>query len=254
MERGKEPPAVTRQSNSARITDHLRELMAQPTSATIAEHLRELILNGHFRPGEQINESYLATQFSLSRTPLREALQRLNQEGLLTSKRNRGLFMIELAKDDVDEIYRARESLELAAVEVIAARPAGRRQEVRDRLVEIVSLLPEGVAAGDWMSVSRLDLQFHTTLVAEAGNSRLLRAYTTLATESLICMVDLVEVHPTPSALMDDHLAMAELIATGSLKEILSAFRRHLSVSEGELIAGLEARSRDHRLLGSARR
>lgn len=254
MERRKELTAVTRQSNLAGIADHLRVLVAQPTSATIAEQLRELILNGHFKPGEQINEAHLASELNVSRTPLREALQRLSQEGLLASKRNHGLFMIELTKDDVGEIYSVREVLELTAAEIIMAGSARRRQEVRDKLVQIVSLLPEGVAAGDWMSVSRVDLRFHTTLVAEAGNSRLLRAYTTLAAESLICMMDLVEAYPKPSAFADDHLSMAELIATGSLKEVHSAFRRHLSVSEGELVAGLEARSRDHRLLGSARR
>lgn len=217
------------------------------TLARIADKLRELILDGYFTPGEHINETFLANRFNMSRTPLREALQRLSQEGLLISKRNHGLFMIELTTADIDEIYCARKTLELTAVEAITAQSVERRQELRDQLVEIASLLPKAVATGDWVSVSRLDLQFHTILVAATGNSRLLRAYTTLAAESLICMRNLEQAYPRPGTLGDDHLAMAELIATGSLNEIHSAFRRHLSTSEDQLTAGLKAHSLDHR-------
>ena len=112
---------MTPQPTSARIMDHLRELIARPPSAVLADQLRELILSGHFRPGEKINEARLAGELHVSKTPLREALQRLNQEGLLSSKRNRGLFMIELTKDDVGEIYSVRGVLELTAAEVITA-------------------------------------------------------------------------------------------------------------------------------------
>ncbi|TVU61944.1 GntR family transcriptional regulator [Paenarthrobacter nitroguajacolicus] len=214
MERVKRLPAITPESTG---------------SAEIADKVRELILTGHFTPGEQVNEVHLASQLNLSRTPLREALQRLSQEGLLTGKRNRGLFMIELTKDDVGEIYRTRELLELTAAETITSRSAKRRQEVSARLVKIAMLLPEATAARDWASICRLDLRFHTKLVAEAGNSRLFRAYTTLAAESLICMRDLEGSYPTPGAWRDDHLAIAGMIASGSMDEVRSVLRKHLS-------------------------
>ncbi|MFW0773384.1 GntR family transcriptional regulator [Paenarthrobacter nitroguajacolicus] len=196
----------------------------------IADQVRELILTGQFTPGEQINEVHLGSQLSVSRTPLREALQRLSQEGLLTSKRNRGLFMIELTADDIGEIYRARELLELTAAESITSWPAERRQEVCARLVEIAMLLPKAMVAGSWTSVCQLDLRFHTTLVAEAGNSRLLRAYTTLAAESLICMRGLEGSYPIPDSWGDDHLGIAKMLASGSLDEVRSVLSQHLSV------------------------
>jgi DNA-binding GntR family transcriptional regulator len=227
MKNGAGLSVITHEPISAKLADQLRDLL-DPISV-IADQLRELILEGYFRPGEHINETVLADRLSVSRTRLREALQRLSQEGLFTSKRNYGVFMIELTEDDVVDIYCARKTLELTAVEAIMAQSAGRRREVRDQLVEIASLLPGAVAAGDWVSVSRLDLQFHTILVAGTGNSRLLRAYNTLATESLICMWNREQAYPTPGTLGDDHLAIAELIASGSLDEIHSAFRRHLS-------------------------
>ena len=67
------------------------------------------------RPGKQINESLLARQLNTSRGPLQEALQRLCQEGILISRRNYGVFVLEGETHDLREIYEVRESVESAA-------------------------------------------------------------------------------------------------------------------------------------------
>ena len=82
-------------------------LEGRPTAQLIADQLREQIVQGVFAPGEQINESVLAAQLRTSRGPVREALQRLCQEGILVSRRNRGVFVLELTAHDVKEIGRA---------------------------------------------------------------------------------------------------------------------------------------------------
>jgi DNA-binding GntR family transcriptional regulator len=204
-------------------------MQPQSTSIRIADLLRERIVEGYFAPGQQINESLVASQLKLSRGPLREALQRLSQEGLLVSKPNRGVFVVDLTSDDVEEIYSVREILELGAAEIITGQSAERRRQVSEKLAKIAAELSAAAAADRWSSVLKLDLEFHTTLVSEAGNSRLLRAYTTLATESLICMTNLEQAYPAPSS-VSHHKVMAELIATGSMAEIRPAFHRHLSV------------------------
>lgn len=199
------------------------------TAMKVADLLRERIAQGYFAPGQQINEKLVSSELQLSRGPLREALQRLSQEGLLVSKRNRGVFVVELTARDVGEIYSVREVLELAAVKNITAQPAERRRQVSDRLKRIAVPLAGAADAGDWNSVFKRDLEFHTTLVSESGNTRLLRSYKTLATESLICMTNFKQAYPTPGT-PSQHLELAELIARGSISEIRSAFHRHLSV------------------------
>ncbi|MFC9335740.1 GntR family transcriptional regulator [Arthrobacter sp. NPDC057009] len=209
----------------------LVDMTPQSTSVKIADLLRERIVDGYFAPGQQVNEAQVSAQLNLSRGPVREALQRLSQEGLLVSKPNRGVFVVELTADDVDEIYGAREIIELGAAELIANQSGGKRNKTASRLKKIASRLTEAATSDDWQKVRKLDLEFHTTLVSESGNSRLLRAYTTLATEALICMKNLERAYPTPSS-VTHHLVMAELIATGSMKEIRSSFHRHLSLGE----------------------
>ncbi|MDR6438677.1 DNA-binding GntR family transcriptional regulator [Paenarthrobacter nicotinovorans] len=207
----------------------LSAMPSQSTSITIANQLRERIVNGYFAPGQQINETLVSNQLRVSRGPLREALQRLSQEGLLVGKRNRGVSVVELSIQDVDEIYSVRKILELSAAEIIAAQSKDRRQQVSIQLTEIGTRLADTAAANDWDGVFKLDLEFHTTLVKESRNSRLLRAYTTLATESLICMTNLKQAYPASSTL-NHHLVMAELISTGSPSEIRAALHHHLSV------------------------
>jgi DNA-binding GntR family transcriptional regulator len=207
----------------------LTPMTSQSTSIKIAEKLRERIVDGYFAPGQQINETQVSNQLNLSRGPLREALQRLSQEGLLVSKPNRGVFVVELTADDVEEIYSVREILELGAAELMMAKPAAQRRQAADKLLGMATKLSGAAAADDWSRVQKLDLEFHTSLVSAPGNSRLLRAYTTLATESMICMTNLQQAYPTPSTL-SHHAVMAELIATGSMADIRPAFHRHLSV------------------------
>jgi DNA-binding GntR family transcriptional regulator len=115
-------------------------------------------------------------------------------------------------------------------------RPPG-RDTARPQLTELLQFARDGdtVLVHSMDRLARnlddlLDLEFHTALVSESGNSRLLRSYTTLATESLICMRNLGHMYPIRSSLTH-HRVMAELIATGSMTEIRSAFHHHLSIS-----------------------
>src|SRR5918995_5026467 len=90
----------------------LFSLEGRPTAQLIADQLREQIIQGVFRPGEQINESFLAVQLNTSRSPVREAVQRLCQEGILTNRRNHGVYVLELSAQDSKEIYAVREAVE----------------------------------------------------------------------------------------------------------------------------------------------
>src|SRR5919108_2735600 len=100
----------------------LGPLNPESMASIIARQLRAAIMYGSLPPGSQLAEAELAARFGVSRGPLREAMQRLVQEGLLRSEHNRGLFVITLEPDDVRDIYAARAAVERAAVSLILAR------------------------------------------------------------------------------------------------------------------------------------
>src|SRR5690606_9619142 len=102
--------------------------------------------HGDFPPGAQLYEADLAKQLGVSRGPLREGLQRLTQEGLLVSIRNRGLFVVDLTPEHVRDMYLAREAIERCAAAVLLR---GDHAAAADALEEVLTAMAEAAEAGD---------------------------------------------------------------------------------------------------------
>ncbi|MFI2563494.1 GntR family transcriptional regulator [Paenarthrobacter sp. NPDC018779] len=210
-------------------------LEGRPTAQLIADQLREMIVQGGFSPGQQVNESALASQLNTSRGPLREALQRLCQEGILVSKRNRGVFVLELTTADVKEIYAVREAVELAAANTLLDLG---REQVADTVRELKGIIKDmakQVAASDWQAIARLDMQFHTAFVSGTGNTRLIRIYETLAAETRMCILSLEVKYPRIDALVDEHQGILDLLEAGDRDGLQEAIKGHMSKAVEDL-------------------
>jgi DNA-binding GntR family transcriptional regulator len=212
-------------------------LEGRPTAQLIADQLREQIVQGIFRPGQQINESALASQLQTSRGPLREALQRLSQEGILVSHRNRGVFVLELSTDDIKEIYAVREAIESAAANILMDAGPEKINDTCDVLKGIIKDMAKQVAASDWQAIARLDMQFHTSFVAGTGNSRLIRIYQTLAAESRMCILNLEVSYPRVDDLVQEHQNLLDLLEAGDRKGLQHGIKRHLRQAVEDLTA-----------------
>ena len=215
-------------------------LEGRPTAQLIADQLREQIVQGMFRPGEQINESVLASQLSTSRGPVREALQRLCQEGILVSRRNRGVFVLELAMEDIREIYAVRVAVESTAADALLDAGQAQVKDTCQALKVIISDMAKQVAVSDWQAIARLDMQFHTSLVAGAGNTRLIRIYQTLAAESRMCILNLAVAYPRIDVLVQEHQHILDLLQAGLREELHKAITRHMETAVEDLTGTTE--------------
>jgi DNA-binding GntR family transcriptional regulator len=218
-------------------TDGLFVLEGRPTAQLIADQLREQIVQGSFRPGEQINESAMASRLRTSRGPLREALQRLCQEGILVNHRNRGVFVLELTPEDISEIYAVREAVESAAANTLLD---GKQEHVTDScdvLKGIIKDMAKQVAVSDWQAIARLDMQFHTSFVSGAGNSRLIRIYETLAAESRMCILSLEVSYPRVDVLVQEHQNILDLLEARDRRGLQKAIKRHMQKAVEDLTA-----------------
>lgn len=223
--------------------DGLAALEGRPTSVLIADQLRERIIDGSFRPGEQIREAALVDKLRVSRGPVREALQRLSQEGLLVSHRNRGMFVLELGISDVEEIYAAREAIELGAAAAIRQQDRPTIEKTMKALTKIIAKMGPLVEQRDWLRLAELDLSFHIAFVRSAGNSRLSRIYDTLAAESRICIVNLEGSYPHAEALVEEHQRLIDRLSAGDWPELKKAIRAHMAAGVTDLTASLRARA-----------
>jgi DNA-binding GntR family transcriptional regulator len=213
----------------------LFSLEGRSTAELIAHQLREQIIQGIFRPGEQINESILAIQLNTSRSPVREAVQRLCQEGILISRRNHGVFVLEISTQDSREIYTVREAMESSAVDTLLNSSPKHLKKTCQALKKILRNMTKQVASNNWQSIAQLDMQFHTTIVAAAGNSRMTRIYETLAAESRMCILNLEISYPQAQTLIQEHQNIFDLLEDGNREELQNALKRHLQKAVHDL-------------------
>jgi DNA-binding GntR family transcriptional regulator len=210
---------------------NLEPLALQSTPALIADRLRSEILGGAFPPMTQLSEVELARALRVSRGPIREAMQRLIQEGLLRAERNRGVFVVELDRDDARDVYLARGAVERAAAAIVTQRAD---PETLAGLQEIVDRLAAAVG-GDWSEVTDHDLHFHETLVAAAGSPRLARMFRTLIAETRLCLARLEPFYAENDDVVAEHREILDAIRAKDARKVDRLLRLHMDASAARL-------------------
>jgi DNA-binding GntR family transcriptional regulator len=142
-----------------------------PLANVVLEHLREAILDGRLKPGERIRQEAIASEMGTSRIPVREALTRLQNEGLVTLTSHVGARVAQLRLDELDELYLIREQLEPTAI--AQSTPNLRAGQLR-KLAEYVEQMEASADIEDPSRWVDLDRQFHLAAYAGAKLPRLL--------------------------------------------------------------------------------
>jgi DNA-binding GntR family transcriptional regulator len=197
----------------------------------VADRLREGILDGTFPPRTQLSEVALSQQLSVSRGPIREAMQRLLQEGLLRGERNRGVFVVDLGESDVRDIYLARSAVERTAAALVVSSGTDEDFGVLQSMVDQLAAAVDS----NWVDMTKLDLQFHLALVAAAGSPRLDRMFRTLMAESQLCIVRLEPFYPGREEVVHEHQAILDAIRARDLAEADRLLAAHMDVSATRL-------------------
>ena len=152
--------------SAARSRDKLSEQVYQRLKTDLHEFL--------FTPGQRLSEAALAEQMGVSRTPIREALTRLRDEGLVEVESKTGWFVRPIDFDRIDQLYDLRVLLELDAVTRLS------QAEAPEQLLAPLRqawLLPSGERLRDGPAVGELDERFHSALVKAAGNDEIARVH-----------------------------------------------------------------------------
>lgn len=186
---------------------HLEPIARPSTPSIIADKLRAAIGQGEIPAGAQLGEAQLAEELGVSRGPLREGMQRLTQEGLLVSLRNRGLFVIEMTPENVRDMYVARSAIERAAAAQIFLRDPVRAGE---ELLGVVGRMADAASRTDVVGVSDADIDFHQLLVQLSCSRRLTRIHETLLTETRMCIHALEETYSYSDERVGEHQQIAE--------------------------------------------
>jgi DNA-binding GntR family transcriptional regulator len=132
-----------------------------PVRERAYEYLKTSILSGRFSPGERLTEEHLANELGISRTPVREALHKLESEGLIKPLPSRGFIASQDSQDDIEELFEIRAVLEGYALRVICDRIT---DAVLEGLEEIVRKAEEALRGQNLDDVFQWNTRFHDTL------------------------------------------------------------------------------------------
>jgi DNA-binding GntR family transcriptional regulator len=205
--------------------EKLEPVNRETTPSVIAAQIRSRIMDGTFPPGFQLGEAQLAGRLHVSRGPVREAFQRLVQEGLLETRRNRGVFVTSLDGDDVADVYLARRAIEREAVTILTRRGDEAAFDNLDEWVDDMSL-----AAGRkaWEDLADADLRFHESLVRSSNSKRLQRMFSTLLVETRMCLARLESAYPVHARLVQEHRNLLGAMRQGDERAALDLIDAHL--------------------------
>lgn len=203
-----------------------------PRSDTVAERMRTEILTGTLPPGMSLREVAIAERFEVSRNTVREAMRVLVTEGLVRHTRHRGAEVMSHTVEDVNDIYRARTLLEVAAIE----RVTGRTDIVLTALTDALDRLQVAVDNGDWHAGTDADLAFHHGIVDLAGSSRLSAFHASLQNELRMLLLLAERDIPEPDK-VGTHRHLYDLLLAGDLSALRESLIGHVTGGEANLRA-----------------
>lgn len=189
--------------------------------------LKTAIRENTFLPGYQGSEQEIATDLNMSRTPVHEALTRLQAEGLVKILPRRGILISPVSPEDIREIYDVTIALEAMAAELDAAKSAEERRAIAEELTGFNRQMRERLRADDLVGWAKSDESFHQSLVGRCGNGRLTRMLGTVLDQSHRARMLTLRLRPKPVQSPAEHAKIIDAIRSGEPEEAGDAARLH---------------------------
>lgn len=210
----------------------------QPLREVVCESLREAIRSGVLKPGERIMEIQIAEELGVSRTPVREAIRKLELEGYVVMMPRRGTYVASMSIRDINEIFEIRTALESLSNGLAADHITDEELEHLQRLLVIIGGY---IKEGNIEKIVETDIEFHDMMYHAARNTRLVGIISNLR-DQLTRFRTLSMSYPGRlEATIEEHRLIVEAIARGDRKAASKAAERHMENSEKTLLKAMEA-------------
>jgi len=223
---------------SADPFDGLR-IAQSSTAERVSDAIRDLIVQGELLGGQPLREHSLREALGVSRNTVREALRLLSRERLVVYHLHKGVAVRRISAEDVREIFRTREPIEVMAIEYSRQAPA----EALKALLTPVEVAEAAAATGDWKAVATENLHFHQQIVDLVGSDRISAFFRSLAAELRLAFARVEHEAPFFSPFLPRNRLLAELIVDGRIEEACAEMRSYLAEAERLIAEGVAERA-----------
>ena len=208
----------------------------KPLRELVCENIRQAIIDGTFSPGERLMEIQLADEMGVSRTPVREAIRKLELEGFVVMIPRRGTYVADISIRDITEIYEIRTCLDVLSAGLAAERITDEELEALNRLLVEIG---QYIAENNMEKIVEADTAFHDILYQASRNERL-RSIINNLREQLTGICGRSMSYPGRLVeTMDEHRALVDSIAARDVERAQNAARVHIENAEHTLMKSL---------------
>lgn len=196
-----------------------------PLRDVVFNTLREAILKGELKPGERLMELQLAAKLGVSRTPIREAIRMLEQEGLAVTIPRKGAEVARMTEKDMEDVLEIREALDELASKIACTRMT---EDQLKQLETIKESFVESTRSHDVKRIAEADVSFHDVIYEATGNPKLVSMLNNLREQIYRYRVEYLKEEKNYPTLIEEHEAIVEALYARNQDEVVRAMHTHI--------------------------
>ena len=196
-----------------------------PLRDVVFNTLRKAILRGELKPGERLMEIQLANKLGVSRTPIREAIRKLELEGLVLMIPRKGAEVAQITEKNMQDVLEVRKALEELSVQLACERITPEQVEEMKMAAEDFRKV---LKSGDVTKIAEADVKFHDIIFAATNNQRLITLLNNLREQMYRFRVEYLKQKECYPQLLEEHDKLIALISGGNVEEACDIMGRHI--------------------------
>ncbi|MBQ7919592.1 MAG: GntR family transcriptional regulator [Lachnospiraceae bacterium] len=204
-----------------------------PLRDVVFNTLRQAILTGELKPGERLMEIHLANKLGVSRTPIREAIRKLELEGLVTMIPRRGAEVAQITEKSMSDVLEVRRAVDALCVELACERIS---EEELEALKTACDNFEDAVNSGDVKKIAQADVALHDIIVRATGNQRLVQLVNTLSEQMYRYRFEYIKDVSQHRSLVEEHRVIYESILKKDKATASDAAKLHIDNQEKTII------------------
>ena len=209
----------------------------KPLREVVFESIRGAIISGLLKPGERLMEVQMAEKLGVSRTPIREAIRKLELEGLVVMIPRKGAYVADLSLKDITDVLELRAALEGLAAELAAARIT---DEEIEELEMIAMDFHKAIESDDSEIMIQKDIEFHDVIFRATRNEKLIQISHNLREQVQRFRVMYIDKFRKSTTLATEHFEIAEAISNRNVDLAERLAKRHIENAENYIISIVE--------------